>query len=73
LCSSSYSRAYKAIEEEDDNAIVIFFITKKKKKGGEVSLLSSSHFYHHLEAPLVGALLKLRALDAPMDIALLKH
>jgi hypothetical protein len=30
-----------------------------RKGGKEGSLPSSSHFYHHLEAPLVGALLKL--------------
>jgi hypothetical protein len=45
---------------------------KIRKGGGEVSLFSSSHFYHHVEAPFVGALLKLPALEVPMDFALLE-
>jgi hypothetical protein len=38
-----------------------------------LKLLFLSHsYYHHVEAPLVGALLKLLALEALVDFAFLK-
>jgi hypothetical protein len=37
-----------------------------------VIFFSSSHFYHHVEAPLVGAFLKLPTLEASMDFVFLK-
>jgi len=42
------------------------------KGGGEGSLFTSFHFYHHVEAPFVGALLKLLAFEALMHFTFLE-
>ncbi len=37
-----------------------------------MNLFSSSHFYHHVEAPFVGALLKLPTFETFMDFTFLE-
>jgi hypothetical protein len=45
---------------------------KKRKEEEKGNLPSNFHFYHHLEAPLVGAFLKLPTLEIPMDFMFLE-
>jgi len=52
--------------------ISLSFFSQQNKGGGQGSLFSSSHFCHHVEAPFVGALLKLPALEALMDFTFLE-
>jgi hypothetical protein len=84
---SSSSSQQEETKEDDNGIIVIFFTTKKMQKirrrrreltfklplPTTLKLLLLSHScYHHIEAPLVGALLKLPALEAPVNFAFLK-